>query len=169
MPVPPTVGDDERNRSNARSASARTVAATQQGDSMSDTGATTPATRRTRTDRNATIIILIVATATIIGLSLIGTTMLGGIFPARSTTHPPCAELPHVDDVKEALLTHSDLANDIESQGDTIRVAIATPCTANTTLALIEVSYTRDHELDAIDDLLTQRNGFGVPVHVTQR
>lgn len=136
---------------------------------MSDTGATTPATRRTRTDRNATIIILIVATATIIGLSLIGTTMLGGILPARSTTHPPCAELPHVDDVKEALLTHSDLANDIESQGDTIRVAIATPCTANTTLALIEVSYTRDHELDAIDDLLTQRNGFGVPVHVTQR
>lgn len=53
---------------------------------MSDTGTTTPATRRTRTDRNATIIILIVATATIIGLSLIGTTMLGGILPARSTT-----------------------------------------------------------------------------------
>ncbi|WP_051196468.1 hypothetical protein [Jonesia quinghaiensis] len=125
--------------------------------------------RATNRASDPTAIILIITAAAVIAVSVLALTLINGAFATRTFTHPPCNELPPVETVKTALLTHAEFAETIEAQGQGIRVAVGTPCMSPQEVGLIQVSYATDAELDAVDELLTQSNGFGVPVHLVGR
>lgn len=91
--------------------------------------------------------------------------VLGG---TRAQAHPPCEELPGVAEVDAALRSAPDLTALIEQQGDDVRVQIGRPCGGDP-VAVVEVSYKDAADLGKIEEVLTQADGFGVPVTVVQR
>lgn len=111
-----------------------------------------------------------IAIALIGTVGIMGLLALGGFAPiSRGSAHPPCAQLPNVTEASSALAANATLREEIEAQGDGVRLAVATPCADDPERALIEVTYVHNRERDAIDTLLGQRTGFGVPVSLVER
>ncbi|MCS6711597.1 hypothetical protein JSY14_05990 [Brachybacterium sp. EF45031] len=114
------------------------------------------------------------ATVTILGLIVVAgvlgaAALFGGLFPRSATTHPPCDELPTSQEVDAALAAHSELAEQLTAQGTEITVQVANPCTDAPDAALIQVNYATDQERTKIDQVLTNADGFGVPVYVVKK
>lgn len=127
------------------------------------------ATTGLKTKRTKTIIGIAAALAVVIGTLAIA--LFTGFFPGinNSSTHPPCSELPAKKEVHSALTSHEALANNLKSQGSDIQVSVGTPCADDLDAALVQVTYTENASRDAIETVLTESDGFGVPVYVTHR
>lgn len=103
--------------------------------------------------------------------------LIGGIFAvfngwlqtSAKDTHPPCAQLPTVEAAKEALNHHQNLVKNIENLGTDISVSVDQPCSDDEQKGLIMVQYDKKSERDAIHNLLTDSEGFGVPVYLVKR
>jgi hypothetical protein len=95
--------------------------------------------------------------------------LLNGWIPISRDTHPPCDQLPTVAEATAALASHQDLAEEIKALGNGIEVEVIKPCLDDPDRALIKVSYGSRSERNAIADLLSRREGFGVPVHLVKR
>lgn len=107
----------------------------------------------------------------VIGLLLaVGTiAFLNGWITVSRDTHPPCDQLPNVTEADAALSRHQDLVEEIKALGDDITVEVGKPCPDDENRGLVMVSYGSRFEHDAISDLLSRRDGFGVPVHLVKR
>lgn len=93
----------------------------------------------------------------------------GWITGSPKDTHPPCDQLPSVAEATAALDNHENLAKEIEKLGDGIKVEVGKPCQDDQERGLILVSYDLKSERDAISNLLSRSEGFGVPVHLKKR
>lgn len=107
----------------------------------------------------------------VVGLLLVvgAVALLNGWIPVSRDTHPPCDQLPTVAEVNTALASHQGLAEEIKSLSDDITVEVGKPCSDDQDRGLVMVSYGSKSERDAIADLLSRRDGFGVPVHLVKR
>ena len=104
------------------------------------------------------------------GLLVVGAVaLLNGLFPLSRDTHPPYDQLPTAAEAAEALAGNQDLAEEIKALGDGIAVEVSKPFPDHQDRGLIMVSYSSRSERDAIADLLSQREGFGVPVYLVRR
>lgn len=104
----------------------------------------------------------------VVGLLLVGA-LLNGLFSVSRDTHPPFDQLPTVAEATEALAGHQSLAEEIKALGAGIAVEVGKPFPDHPDRGLIMVSYRSRSERNAIADLLKQRDGFGVPVHLVKR
>ncbi|AEP01263.1 hypothetical protein QQ991_17050 [Weizmannia coagulans] len=106
----------------------------------------------------------------VVGLLLIvgALALLNGWFSGSEDTHPPCNQLPTVSKVDEAIASHQKLTKEIKSIGDDITVEVGRPCSKDQNRGLVMVKYGTKTERKAIDDLLSRRNGFGVPVYLVK-
>lgn len=103
-------------------------------------------------------------------LLVAGVAFLNGWIPVSTRdTHPPCDKLPTVAEATAALASHQGLAEEIKALGDGIAVEVGKPCPNDQDRGLITVSYRSTSERDAISDLLSNRDGFGVPVQLVKR
>lgn len=93
----------------------------------------------------------------------------GWITASPKYTHPPCDKLPTVAEVTIALDNHENFAKEIEKLGEGIKVEVGKPCPDDQERGLILVKYESKSERDAINNLLTHSEGFGVPVHLVKR
>lgn len=93
----------------------------------------------------------------------------GWILTSPKDTHPPCDKLPSVAEATAALENHENLAKEIEKLEDGIKVEVGKPCSDDQERGLVSVSYDSKAERDAINNLLSRREGFGVPVHLLKR
>ena len=93
----------------------------------------------------------------------------GWLTASPKDTHPPCDQLPTVAETTTALDNHKKIVEKIESLGDGIKVEVGKPCPDDQERGLVLVSYTSKSERDAINNLLTHSEGFGVPVHLVKR
>jgi len=107
----------------------------------------------------------------VVGLLLVvgAVALLNGWIPVSRDTHPPCDQLPTVAEVNAALTSHQDLAEEIKALSNDITVEVGKPCSDDQDRGLVMVSYGSKSERDAIADLLSRRDGFGVPVHLVKR
>ena len=105
----------------------------------------------------------------VVGLLVVGFALLNGLFSSSRDTHPPYDQLPTVAEAMEALAGHQELAEEIKALGDGIAVKVGQPFPEHSDRGLIRVSYRLRSERNAIMDLLGQREGFGVPVHLVKR
>lgn len=94
---------------------------------------------------------------------------LGGVVPVDRNVHPPCDELPSVDEAAEGLAGDPAFAEEIEALGDGITVAVGRPCPEDPDRGLILVTYGSRSERDAIREMLGHRDGVGVPLHLERR
>lgn len=93
----------------------------------------------------------------------------GWITALPNDTHPPCNQLPTVAEASAALDNHKNIAKEMENLGDGIKVEVGKPCSDDLERGLILVSYDSKSERDAINNLLSRSEGFGVPVHLVKR
>ncbi|GIN86166.1 hypothetical protein J6TS2_25520 [Heyndrickxia sporothermodurans] len=107
----------------------------------------------------------------VVGLLLVvgAVALLNGWIPVSRDTHPSCDQLPTVAEATAALASHQGLAKEVKALGDGIAVEVGTPCPDDQDRGLVMVSYGSRSERDAITDLLSRRDGFGVPVHLVKR
>ena len=98
---------------------------------------------------------LVVTTVVIVAAGLVGNPESGGV---------PCDQLPSVRDVDDALAAHADLVDRIDDTGADI--ARATPCPDGPDRALVVVTYQSQAQRDAVDAILVNADGFGVPVEL---
>lgn len=117
-----------------------------------------------RKGRTGLIIALIVAIA---GALAAGALALGGFLPTGGgITHPPCDQLPTAAEARQALDENPELAQKLSQVGPGVTVTIDSPECENEDQSLIDVTYSSNDERDRIDEVLTEGNGFGVPVYV---
>lgn len=95
--------------------------------------------------------------------------LLNGWISVSKDEHPSCDQLPTVVEATEALSSHQDLVGEIKALGDDIAIEVGKPCPDDQDRGLVLVSYGSKSERDAIADLLSRRDGFGVPVHLVKR
>ncbi|MBS4222403.1 hypothetical protein [Lederbergia citrea] len=93
----------------------------------------------------------------------------GWITASPKDTHPPCDQLPSIAEATVALENHENFAKEIEKLGDGIKVEVGKPCPDDQDRGLVQVSYNSKSERDAISELLSRSEGFGVPVHLEKR
>jgi len=104
-----------------------------------------------------------------LGLLTLATLALTGILPVgEASTHPPCDELPAAAEVEEALAAQPDLVARLSDQGDGVDVHAASPDCDDADRTLIEITYQTEDERSAIEAVLTEADGFGVPVYVRE-
>lgn len=104
-----------------------------------------------------------------VGAVIVGTMIAVGVSSsARSPAHPPCEQLPDVAEVQAALLGSPGLTALLEQQGEDVQIQVGRPCEADP-VALVEVTYTDPMAPEKIEAVLTQADGFGVPVIVVPR
>lgn len=84
------------------------------------------------------------------------------------TDHPPCETLPSHAEVSRAIKEHPALAEQIEAAGDGVQVVVGTPCD-DPDAAVLEVQVSNDDEQTRVDKVLTESEGFGVPVVIHRR
>ncbi|KRG12569.1 hypothetical protein ACA30_18280 [Virgibacillus soli] len=109
---------------------------------------------------------IIVSLLLIVGVLVI---INGWITTFPKDTHPSCDKLPTVAEATTALANHEKFAKEIEELGDGIKVEVGKPCPDDRERGLILVSYDLKSEREAISNLLSQSEGFGVPVHLVKR
>lgn len=108
----------------------------------------------------------------IVGLLLLlgGIAFINGwITASPKDTHPPCDQLPTVAEATTSLDNHKNFAKEIEKLGDGIKVEVGKPCPDDRERGLVLVRYDSKSERDAISNLLSRSEGFGVPVHLVKR
>ncbi|PAD26565.1 hypothetical protein CHH55_13535 [Niallia circulans] len=93
----------------------------------------------------------------------------GWITGSPKDTHPPCDRLPSVAEANAALNDHANLTKEIEKLGEGIKVEVGQPCSDDLKRGLILVSYDSKSDRDAINNLLSHSEGFGVPIHLVKR
>lgn len=95
---------------------------------------------------------------------------LVGFAPISRDVHPPCEELPSVEEAAAALDSDPAFAEDIEALGDDITVQVGRPCPDEyPDRGLITVTYGSRSERDAIQEMLGRRDGIGVPLYLERR
>lgn len=117
------------------------------------------------------------STSKIIISVIVGLLLLAGAFAfingwittSPKDTHPPCDQLPTVAEATAALDNHRNFAKEIEKLGDGIKVEVGKPCSDDQERGLVLVRYDSKSERDAINNLLSSSEGFGVPVHLVKR
>jgi len=92
--------------------------------------------------------------------------LLNGFFSRVKDTHPPCDQLPTVEEANVALVEHEIFVKEIEALGEYIEVKVGQPCADDKSRGLIKVNYKTKSERDAIQDLLSHSEGLGVPVYL---
>ena len=97
-----------------------------------------------------------------------GVLWFGGFLSSGGDTHPPCDQLPTEAEAASGLSKNQALANEIKALGKNTSVKVGKPCPAGQDRALIEVTYGSGSEREAINNLLGNRDGFGVPVHLVE-
>jgi len=102
-------------------------------------------------------------------LILVVFALLNGWFSVSKDTHPPCDQLPDIEETTEALANHQDFAEEITALGDHIEVKVGKPCGDDRNRGLVKVIYSSKSERDAVSDLLKHSEGFGVPVYLVKR
>ncbi|MDA1476154.1 hypothetical protein [Bacillus changyiensis] len=108
----------------------------------------------------------------VVGLLLVvgAAALLNGWIPLSRDTYPSCDKLPTVAEANAALTRHQDLAEEIKSLSDGgIDIEVGKPCPDDQNRGLIMVRYGSKSERDNISDLLSRRDGFGIPVHLVKR
>lgn len=95
--------------------------------------------------------------------------LLGFIPVPNKDAHPPCEKLPNLEEAKKALSEQDVLSNDIKNLGEDITVEAENPCSADQSKGLVVVKYDSRKEREAISELLSNSNGFGVPVYLVKR
>jgi len=114
--------------------------------------------------RTGLIIVLIVAIA---GVLAAGALALGGFLPTGGgITHPPCDQLPTAAEARRALDKNPELVQKLRQTGSGVTVTVGSPGCENADQSLIDVTYSSNDERDRIDEVLTEGNGFGVPIYV---
>jgi hypothetical protein len=109
-----------------------------------------------------------------VGLALVLAVVVAAVLFVRgmvgnaNVAHPPCDQLPTSAEVTKALAEHKDLAEEIEALGNGVGVKVYNPCSGNEDRGLIKVVYGSDSEQQAINDLISRRDGFGVPLYVVE-
>ena len=111
----------------------------------------------------------IVIVGVIVVVLLVGIVFLNGFFSSPKDTYPPYDQLPSVEEATEALAKNQALAKEIEALGDGIVLEVSKPFPEHQDRGLIVVRYATRSQRNAIADLLGQREGFGVPVHLKKR
>ncbi|PZN01665.1 MAG: hypothetical protein DIU76_11375 [Bacillota bacterium] len=87
---------------------------------------------------------------------------------AQKLAYPPCEQLPDKSSVLEALASHRDLADRLQSVGPGVEVEVVMPCEGQPDKALIQISYGTKAEREGLDRILSQE-GFGVPAVLVRR
>jgi hypothetical protein len=104
-----------------------------------------------------------------LGLLAAAALALTGVLPSGDEiTHPPCDELPGAAAVDDAIAEHGDLLAELTAQGEHIEVRAASPGCDDPDRTLIEITYRTEDERAAIEAVLTEADGFGVPVYVRE-
>ena len=83
------------------------------------------------------------------------------------SARPPCEQLPDRKSVTDALASHEDLVNRIQSVGAGVKVDAATPCEGQPDRAIVSIKHKTGDEREGVDDVLLQE-GFGVPVELVR-
>ncbi|KZM57208.1 MAG: hypothetical protein C6W58_10450 [Bacillaceae bacterium] len=94
--------------------------------------------------------------------------MVGYPMPSKNA-HPPCEQLPSVQEVAKALDDHQDFVKKIENIGKNIQVEVGQPCSDDSDRALIEVTYDSKDEEESIRELIKNSEGLGVPIYLVKR
>src|SRR5690625_1679495 len=110
-------------------------------------------------------LVIIVCLVVVISASL----LFNGFFGGTKDTHPPCDKLPTVEESAQALVSNKDYAENIMALGDQIEVKVGTPCGDDQDRGLIKVIYGTKAERSKIIELISSRDGFGVPIHLEKR
>lgn len=92
-----------------------------------------------------------------------------GMFGSTEVAHPPCDQLPTRAVATKALTEHQKLADEIRAVGKDVGVETHNPCSEKEDRALIKVTYGSESEQEAIENLIANRDGFGVPLYVVER
>jgi len=107
----------------------------------------------------------------VVGIVVVGAVLVvtGVIRPLGSdVARPPCDQLPSTAEVASALDTHTDLTGRIEGAGDGVRVASNSVCGQDADRALVQVRYRSGAERSAIEAVLNDSSGYGVPVELVK-
>ena len=104
----------------------------------------------------------------VLALLSVGALWFTGVLGGGGDTHPPCDQLPTEAQASSGLAKNQALADEIKKLGKSTAVKVGKPCPAGQDRALSEVTYDSSSERDAISNLLGNRDGFGVPVHLVQ-
>ncbi|MFE7482167.1 hypothetical protein [Streptomyces sp. NPDC057552] len=105
-------------------------------------------------------LVLVVAVAAVL--------FVRGMVGTSEAAHPPCDQLPAAAEVTRALAEHRALAEEITALGKGVGVGAYNPCSEKEDRGLIRVTYGSDSEQRAIQDLISTRDGFGVPLYVVE-
>lgn len=112
---------------------------------------------------------IIVGIVALVGLFLVFSVVNGLFFSTTKDAHPPCDQLPTLDEVKTSLDNNEAFIQEIESQGTDIVVEAANICEKEPNKGLVVVSYHTKEDHDNISKLLTKREGFGVPIYLEKK
>ncbi|RRS01524.1 hypothetical protein [Glycomyces terrestris] len=104
-----------------------------------------------------------------LGLVAVAALALTGLLPVPgSSAHPPCDELPGAAEVERALAAHPDLVAELTAVGDGVDVRAASPGCDDPDRTLVEITFRTEDEFAAVEAVLTEADGFGVPVFVRE-
>src|SRR5690625_6964265 len=100
----------------------------------------------------------------IVGLLLILVVfaLLNGWFSVSKDTHPPCDQLPGIEEATEALANHQDFVEEITTLGDHIEVKVGKPCGDDRNRGLVKVIYSSKSVSDSVSDLIKCSEGIWV-------
>lgn len=87
---------------------------------------------------------------------------------AGGQTIPPCETLPSSAEVSRAIEEQPALVKQITATGGGVQIVVATPCD-DPDAAVLEVRVNNDEEESRVDKVLTESDGFGVPVVIDRR
>lgn len=98
--------------------------------------------------------------------------VLAGVVPipflSTSAGRPACSQLPSSADVARAMQTHRAFIAEIEKTGSGVRVMNQSPCRGRDR-ALISITVGSAAERAAVDALLRDGDGFGVPAELIEK
>jgi hypothetical protein len=112
--------------------------------------------------------VVVLGTLTV-GSAVLAFLLVGGFLGRLingGTAIPPCETLPSRAEVSRAISGHPELARQLSNAGDDIQITIGTPCD-DPEAALVEVQVANSAEESRVDKVLTESEGFGVPVVIT--
>ncbi|MCG0238620.1 MAG: hypothetical protein L6E13_05040 [Firmicutes bacterium] len=121
--------------------------------------------------RFSAVLLSVVATGVLIVFLGWGLGLFTQVIPsslAQKLAYPPCEQLPDQSSVLEALASHRDLADRLQSVGPGVTIEVATPCKEQPDKALIQISYATKAEREGVNRILSQE-GFGVPAVLVRR
>lgn len=88
-------------------------------------------------------------------------------FAADDGNRPPCAQLASPAEVARALSAQHRFVEQIEAVGPGVTVVVGQPC-PDKRRALVSIRVRSGKEHDAVDRLLRDGDGFGVPAEIVE-